>query len=754
SHTVSTVDNTCSKAFFSNDGNPFQLCPGPFPGGGNCVWWAWEQWHLLGYDLPLNWGNAAEWAIDAQRTGLPMGTTPRISAIAVFPRADGYWAFGPEGHVAFVTAVSPDGKSFNVTYQNYGDPNPMYIGKNYNVNVINQSQFQNGQLRFIYFPRAIDPQRFAQLPGVGSADLTALTQANNAAGSSAKTTMTSDRLALGLAPVSSEQEFNADFTGTGFSNLLLYNRQQGRLSVLKMNDDLTPRERRNAILPGDDASGDPLPNAVYLGDHITPDGKWGSSLEVHVGNFSGSRTSEILLYDRVTGTIQLLSLDVDLSIKKHVTLPAQGPGWEIYVGRFDGKSTQLFMYKRYAVADPGAQQDTPPNNSSNNPGPVPTPGHTPTPGPTATPTPGNTPVIKPTPSPTPKPTPAPTPNPTPTPTPSPTPNPTPTPTPAPTTEPSPTPIPSPTNTPDSTATPSANAMMAYQFTQLVGPNKNGDLSGVPLEDWEKQNRTANIRVISFDKNLHISHQQSYTLWHANWEVYVGRFVSSQQDGIFLYDRTAGEGRMVDFDNKLRVKDFQLVHNISGNWMVYSGDFAGTGRAQLLLYDPSNGAAQMLTFDRRLHLQQQKTYDQWATNLIPYVGHFGLPSLSVMLYDPQADQSTFVAFDKSLEIAHQYTVKAWDDEHSQILVGSFLDRTRCLKLDSCSTGDDLLVLNRQTGQIEQYVFSFGRTFQMFDNRVQGFSRLGVPTDQAVVPVDTTSFTLLQTIRTSIKNEELY
>ncbi|MBO0796206.1 MAG: hypothetical protein J2P36_35385, partial [Ktedonobacteraceae bacterium] len=110
--------------------------------------------------------------------------------------------------------------------------------------------------------------------------------------------------------------------------------------------------------------------------------------------------------------------------------------------------------------------------------------------------------------------------------------------------------------------------------------------------------------------------------------------------------------------------------------------------------------------------------------------------------------------KSLEIAHQYTVKAWDDEHSQILVGSFLDRTRCLKLDSCSTGDDLLVLNRQTGQIEQYVFSFGRTFQMFDNRVQGFSRLGVPTDQAVVPVDTTSFIFLQTIRTSIKNEELY
>ena len=124
-HTAPTVNNNCAQARSSPDGNPFPLCPGPFPIGGNCVWWAWEQWHLLGYDLPPNWGNAADWIVDAERVGLPIGTTPRPGSIAVFPRADGVWAFGPEGHVAFVTWVCPDAMSFNVTYQNYGDATPI-----------------------------------------------------------------------------------------------------------------------------------------------------------------------------------------------------------------------------------------------------------------------------------------------------------------------------------------------------------------------------------------------------------------------------------------------------------------------------------------------------------------------------------------------------------------------------------------------------------------------------------------------------
>src|SRR5205807_7840393 len=138
---------------------------GPLPQGGNCVWWGWEQWHLLGYDLPANWGNAADWIIDAERFGLPIGTQPRVGSLAVFPVADGVWAFGPEGHVAFVTWVSPDGQNFDVTYQNYGDSTPMFVGRGYNVSIINRPGFQDGRMRFVYFPKTIDPRLFAKLPG-------------------------------------------------------------------------------------------------------------------------------------------------------------------------------------------------------------------------------------------------------------------------------------------------------------------------------------------------------------------------------------------------------------------------------------------------------------------------------------------------------------------------------------------------------------------------------------------------------------
>src|SRR5947209_4532015 len=178
-HTAQSVDTTCRQASFSPDGNPFVLCPGPFPRGGNCVWWAWEQWHLLGYDLPRNWGNAADWIADAERDGLSLGTTPRVGAIAIFPAADGVWAFTSAGHVAFVTAVNPDGSLFNVTYQNYGDPTPMHVGIDYPVSLINLARFQIGKLRFMYFPKPINPHLFARLPGIAGKDLSGVAQANN-----------------------------------------------------------------------------------------------------------------------------------------------------------------------------------------------------------------------------------------------------------------------------------------------------------------------------------------------------------------------------------------------------------------------------------------------------------------------------------------------------------------------------------------------------------------------------------------------
>ncbi|GAC1656552.1 MAG: hypothetical protein NVS4B12_29050 [Ktedonobacteraceae bacterium] len=307
-HTSPTVDTHCKAAYYSRDGNPFQLCPSPFPGGGNCVWWAWEQWHLLGYDLPLNWGNAADWVVDAERTGLPIGTEPRVGAIAVFPRADGVWAYGEEGHVAFVTSVSADGSTFNVTYQNYGDPTPMHIGLDYPVNQINDAHFQKNQLRFIYFPTIIDTSLFAHLPGITGNGVAGL-QAANAQGNSQtntqtntqpKNTINESRPTLGLPGGSgtAEQEFNADFTGNGLSDLLLYNRQQGSLSVVSLSPHKSPVPR---MIRSDavqySPSETPVASKVMLSDARTSATGWGTNLDIRVGNFAGTGESDILLSD-------------------------------------------------------------------------------------------------------------------------------------------------------------------------------------------------------------------------------------------------------------------------------------------------------------------------------------------------------------------------------------------------------------------------------------------------------------------------
>ncbi len=766
SHTSPTVDATCTHVAFSSDGNPFPICPGPFPTtGGNCTWWAWEQWHLLGYDLPLNWGNAADWVVDAERSGLLLGMTPRLGAIAVFPRADGIWAYGPPGHVAFVTNVSTDSSTFDVTYQNYGDPTPMYVGRGYNVSYINQSRFQNGGMRFIYFPREIDTQRFAKLPGSNGASPLMVRQANSDL--AVTTHVSGDRVALGLQPVSSDQEFNADFTGEGISDLLLYNRQQGSLKVLKVQPSAQMHPKTTATLQrshlissevGADQQStqlaSPSPQMVNLGDSVTPVNSWGAALDIHIGNFAGTGQSDILLYNRTTGVIQLLSLGKDLKIKRHVTLPGWGTDWELYVGRFDNQRSGIFMYKRFAaipVTVAATPTPTTPRETSH------TASLTPTKTAKKNPTP------KPSPSPTATKTATPSPSPSPTATKTPTPSPTaiktatPGPTVTPTVEPTATPIhrvpPQPITTVTPTKTIDTLSDIALPQTTTNTPAGKNDLSGVQLVDWERTGRSANILVLDFNKDFSVHVQQQYTLWHANWEVYVGRFANANRDGIFLYDRSVGEGRIMDFDATMKVADYQELHNLDGNWEIYSGDFVGMGRAQLLLYDPSAGNAQLLTFAPNLALRTQKLYSNWGKNQVLYVGHFGMKTLNIMLYDPQAQQSSFLALDKSLAIARQYSMQSWGPRW-QILVGAFLDRSRCPLAKSCSLSDDILALDRKTGQIQQFVFSFGRQFEVFDNRSQAFVRSGVAADAKLNSVDTTIFSLVGTLKTSIRNEELY
>src|SRR5260221_528352 len=697
-HTSATVDSSCNQAYFSPDGNPFTLCPGPYPTGGNCVWWAWEQWHLLGYDLPLNWGNAADWIVDADRSGLPLGTTPRLGSIAVFPRADGVWAFGAEGHVAFVTGVSPDNSTFNVTYQNYGDPTPMHVGTGYDVSVINEPRYQDGEMRFIYFPRLIDPVRFSHLPGVDGNGVSQVPVANSLLSSS--NTSGNSQIALGLPPGSLDQEFSADFTGSGFTELLLYNRQQGHLDIVTFSDKLRPQKRITPNLAHYLQQNQPvnsyvIPQRVSLSDATTPANGWGSNLDIHIGDFTGSGRSQILLYDRMSGEIQILGLTPQLKIQEHVILPGWGPGWEIYVGQYDGHRSGVFMYNRSAFSNPTATLPAGPTSSTTSPV-GPTPGSTstpqPSPNPTAKPTPS--PTAKPSPSPTPSPRPSPSPSPSPTSSPSPTAKPTPSPSPSPTAKPKPTPSPSPSPSPSPTATPSptstntsgANLDIEHTIIDTI-PKPGDDLSGSVPQG--AQGSTPNIFVLDFKKDFSIDQEQQYTLSNNSWEVYIGRFVNPHQDGIFLYDRTTGEARVMNFDSKMVVARYQQIHNLPGNWEVHSGDFNGSGRAQLLLYDPGSGDAQFLVLGSDLSLVDQKSFSGWKTSQVLYVGHFGLSSLSAMLYDQKAGQSTFIAFNSSLGVIHQYTISSWS-QNSQVLIGSFLDRSRCLATHTCNKGDDILV----------------------------------------------------------------
>jgi hypothetical protein len=247
--------------------------------------------------------------------------------------------------------------------------------------------------------------------------------------------------------------------------------------------------------------------------------------------------------------------------------------------------------------------------------------------------------------------------------------------------------------------------------------------------------------------------QDYSLWHNSWEVYIGRFLSPTRDGVFLYDRTVGEARVLGYSSKLQLAQFRFLHNLGGNWDVHTGSFNGQAQAQILLYDPGTGDAQMLTLKKDLAVGEQITYSAWGTDLVLYVGHFGLPTLSVMLYDPQLARSTFLAFDASLKIAHQAIIQTWD-QNSQILVGAFLDRTLCLEQHTCASGDDILVLNRTTGMVAQYIFSFGNLFNIYDNRIQAYLRDGMAPVANVFPVDASLFRLLSSEESTIHGEELY
>jgi surface antigen len=89
------------------------LLPGVPEGGyansfpyGQCAYWA-------ALNHRVTW-SGADWLASAAAQGVATAQIPTVGAIAVWPPGNGY---GPDGHVAVVTAVAPS--SYTVSEMNY-----------------------------------------------------------------------------------------------------------------------------------------------------------------------------------------------------------------------------------------------------------------------------------------------------------------------------------------------------------------------------------------------------------------------------------------------------------------------------------------------------------------------------------------------------------------------------------------------------------------------------------------------------------
>lgn len=87
---------------------------------GQCTWWVAKRRPDLPY-FAAESGDARNWARSAAARGFPVGTTPRVGAVAVF--APDQYGAGRYGHVAYVTAVS--GAEMTISEDNFrGDRKP------------------------------------------------------------------------------------------------------------------------------------------------------------------------------------------------------------------------------------------------------------------------------------------------------------------------------------------------------------------------------------------------------------------------------------------------------------------------------------------------------------------------------------------------------------------------------------------------------------------------------------------------------
>jgi surface antigen len=587
----------------AQDGDPYPLCPGPMPTqGGNCTWWAWQMWHRLGYNLP-HWGDAALWIAGAQRYGLQVGTEPRVNALVVFPVGDGVWAWNSSGHVAFVTTVYSDLDTFDVTYQNYGDPAVVHYGLHYRVSLIQQPRFQNGQMRFIYFPGTGGAPTGTQSFGGGSSPQVI----NNYLGK---------------------------FSGDGRTEVLRYNRSAGTLDLLELNDDLSTL------------------SVVPLADSTTQQGQWGASWEVYIGDFSGSGSDELLLYDRQHGTARFLTFYSDLSIRSDIEQTGWKTTWEIYIGKFDGAHDELLFYDRQTNLDHGQ--------------------YTPAPGEPAVPvgsttgqgqSPGGTGNGS-------------------------------------------------SSPPDWEHSHRTATLAVLDYTPDFTVRRQVDFDRWQ-NTWEVHighygqagrdgilffdRKQGELRVVVFDDNLEMKATYQQHKVPGGLEVYSGDFDGSLQDSLFLYDRSAGTAQLIAFQPNMTLRREVNYTNWGRTWEFYTGHFGGPSSAAVsfLLYSRSTGVLSFVGFGPDLTVARQARYQGIRSNWEVFVGQFtdcGTTANTTATASPTATATNTPTPDPNNDQAPPAPGS-----------GSTVTVTQ-------SCGDSVLLVDENTGKGQLVTFSFDNGLQ--------------------------------------------
>lgn len=137
--------------------NPFYTAGYGLP---NCTCYAWGRWYEITGNAPsLPLGDGGTWFDDAKASGLPVGKTPKLGAIACFGKTGG------AGHVCVVEEIHADG---TITTSNSGYNRPIapyppdtrsyFFTSHHNKN--NIAPWMNGNYYFqgfIYLENTPDP---------------------------------------------------------------------------------------------------------------------------------------------------------------------------------------------------------------------------------------------------------------------------------------------------------------------------------------------------------------------------------------------------------------------------------------------------------------------------------------------------------------------------------------------------------------------------------------------------------------------